>query len=342
MKQNQPLTSLLILVILCGFFLTSCYKNGITGAKNNPETENALRSVLAKFAQQKPTPEMKQAVDSLLTILDCANGVIVKNGDKNIYLIPKATLDNRVQFLALSQKNDLIEADGIYDASDIASLQLFLQTNKVPLRDYITLYSLYYNPVKQWETNADGKSFYREKQKKAKGTDPKNKMDLKQQVNSAPAQDPSNVTCVDWYWVTLNPDTGEFWSATYVYTLCTDPDGVVHGSTGDEPVQIGQEVTRWMDARPTIPGNDSTGIRVFVHMKGQMGLFTLCEWDQTDIYFHPKSGWVYTELSHTNTYTNTPYAKATAGLSAAFVSPTNTSYGVSVSRDYNYGQAFGL
>lgn len=234
MKKTNVL-EVAVLFLGAVLLLASCKKN------DTPEkTPEILQSVVNRWSDQFKATAQKEAkakVDAIIPTLNYHDGITVKQGSgRTIYLIRKPSSNGRMQYLALSESPTGIQAEGVYDVKNLAQVENFLTTRKpLPAGEQITVYSMEEKPLVQWETNAAGKFFVRMTQsRKMLASEAKTKTfsaTRVKQILSAPPTDPNN-PCLDWYWITFDPETGEIMSVDYQYTTCDGSNGGMGTTTG--------------------------------------------------------------------------------------------------------------
>ncbi len=217
----------------------ACKKQGQDSSVVSIEVSKSIvQNWQQQFIKTALTRDLKKA-DSIIANLDLNSAAKVSLSDTiTLFFIKinEQTVSANTRFLAISvNNNNNYELDGIYQASSISGIKNFFETKKLPPKGLILVYGIDNHPIKGWEATATGKMLYKKGKSTPRGVAITNltaSVDKKPSSAPAPPQDP----CLDWFWVTLDPETDEPISAQYLYSTgnCDGISGGTGGGGGDE------------------------------------------------------------------------------------------------------------
>lgn len=195
-----------------------------------------LKAIVEKWQQQFITTASatdQKLADSIISSLDYSSICKVLVSDTTtLYFVrisSKITAATN-NYLTISSNNEKYNLDGIYQAKSLRQIETFLQTKKLTAKDSILIYGIDKHPIKGWVANESGKIFPRTGKPTPFGQQVTYQTaSIDRSVNLAQSQNP----CVNWYWITYDPETEEIVSVQYLYSTgnCSD-DGSGGGSGG--------------------------------------------------------------------------------------------------------------
>lgn len=234
MKTKKTL--IISVAFLCSALLmTACKKKDISIL--NSDTFHSIVTIWHdQFSKSHASTPVTSTVNNIVSMLSYDDVLIVKNSlNRTVYFIKKNSSSHLNQYLALVQTGNNIQAEGIYETTNLSQIEKFVNSGILPAGEKITVYSLLEKPIVQWETNSSGKSLLRMAQNKNTLSTKTLQTKLlsafvEKKVLSAPVTPPE---CTDWYWVTFDIETGNILDVTYLYTTCTEGTGGGGGSGGE-------------------------------------------------------------------------------------------------------------
>lgn len=282
------------------------------GAEKASAVTAVVRNWKQEVTETGSTAEKKMA-DSIVPRLDLPGSVRITTFDHQSLLLVPIHLEhsNGVQkYLAFSEADGTIKAEGLYQAKDLGTIKAFFASKKLGRNDAIMIYKIDGKLLKGWATTGDGKLLRMETQTRKSMIENSTGAKTASTKNDY-VQDPGS-NCIYTYLVEFVEETGEIISISLLYTVC-DQDG--GGGVGEPPASpcVDPGISLEEALQAVKKAGDHVGIRQ-VSLTSDTAKFKYewiaaiaqsmgSTWEvhsfETGVHYnHPNIGWQWVSLSH--------------------------------------------